>query len=477
VPLKEDTGIEDTGIKDKKTDFLDEDERLSALAAPAPRKTVGIAGTFDVQNYGDLLFPQIAAAALKRRDRDIGVIPFSVIAKSEPAWPFRVRPVEDIAVSVATLSAMLIGGGQIVRFDRSYPIETPAHAGLPFAYWLTPAVLAALAGKPVIWNAVGASTGWSHSHWHDELLRQVFAASYFIGVRDSVSRDDLAKIAPEAAIQFLPDTAFGLSRLWPLEEESAEFKQWKASHGLAAKYVVIQASTEAGKHGREIQSVLEPMEKTSAVVLPVCWCHGDRAEKFPAMKGAFLEREWPAPRLIAEIIGRSEFVFASSLHACITALSYGVPAARMTGSTGGKYEQLDEFEGIARIDQKDALLRLARRGRYIEPRVTEFADRLDRYWDDVADVVLRPPQAHGHLAQALMMAWMAAVCGDRKHLGAIRRSAEGLRGSLAEYFPQSRRALRSRLAALKRSARAAFRAAQSRRPKHESGNARAQSRP
>src|SRR5205807_9603875 len=96
VPLKE-----ERGFKDEQIDFRDEDERPSVFAAPQPGKTVGIAGTFDVRNYGDLLFPQIAAAALKRRVPGIGAIPFSVTANFEPAWPFALRPVEDIAESVS----------------------------------------------------------------------------------------------------------------------------------------------------------------------------------------------------------------------------------------------------------------------------------------------------------------------------------------------------------------------------------------
>src|SRR5258708_737746 len=153
---------------------------LSVLPASQRNLIVGMAGTFDVENYGDLLFPLIAAAALEKRDPRIRVVPFAVNGRSEPSWPFHVRPMEEMAASLPALSAMLIGGGQIVRFDRCYPIPVPADADMPFAFWLTPAALAALNGKPVIWNAAGAATGWPHAPWHDELLRQGFAASYFI---------------------------------------------------------------------------------------------------------------------------------------------------------------------------------------------------------------------------------------------------------------------------------------------------------
>jgi lipopolysaccharide transport system ATP-binding protein len=420
---------------------------------------VGIAGTFDVKNYGDLLFPLIAAAALERRDPRIRVVPFSVNGRSELSWPFQVQSMEEMMSSIATLSAMLIGGGQIVRFDKTYPVSTPANVDLPFAYWLTPAVLAAMIGKPVIWNAVGASVGWLHSAWHDALLRQVFAASYFIGVRDAVSRDDLAELAPDASIQLLPDTAFGLSRLWPLAKESAEFTNWRMAMGLEGKYVVIQASAAIAEHSSSIESLLASMGDINAVVLPVCWCHGDRAEILAALKGkVFLSHEWPGPRLISEIIGRSELIVASSLHACITALSYGVPVAQVPIAWGRtKFALLDEFEGIASIDKKEALLQLIQRGRRIEPRVVECADRLDRYWDEVKNVVLQPPVEHGNLSRTLMLSWAAKVCGDKKHSGFTHRLVVSLRESLAGRFPRQRAALRRGVWHLKSSVGNAFR--------------------
>src|SRR5205807_4072104 len=135
----------------------------------------------------------------------------------------------ELSASVSNLSAMLIGGGQLIRFDKTYPVPVPANVDMPIAYWLVPAFLSALNGKPVIWNAVGAWTGSPRAPWHDDLVRRVLAASYFVGVRDAVSRDHLATLAPHADLELLPDTAFGLSRIWPLDQESAEFTAWRTS--------------------------------------------------------------------------------------------------------------------------------------------------------------------------------------------------------------------------------------------------------
>jgi hypothetical protein len=170
------------------------------------------------------------------------------------------------------------------------------------------------------------------------------------------------------------------------------------------------------------------------------------------LKGrVFLSREWLGPKLISEIIGRAEFVFASSLHACITALSYGVPGARVPISGVRKYELLDEFEGIVHIDKKEALSSLINRPRRIEPRVIEYADRLDRYWDEVTDVALQPPIEHCNLSRTRMLCWLAKVCGDQGRLGLTRRWVVTLRESLAGYFPNRRFVLSRSLSFLKNS--------------------------
>ena len=51
---------------------------------------IGMVGTFDVDNYGDLLFPLLAEAELSRRLGSIKLHCFSYHQKSPPDWPFQV---------------------------------------------------------------------------------------------------------------------------------------------------------------------------------------------------------------------------------------------------------------------------------------------------------------------------------------------------------------------------------------------------
>ena len=403
----------------------------------------GIVGTFDVENFGDLLFPLIADEALSRRDSRIRVHAYSMHAKSTAEWPYAVSSVADLNDALPQLSALLVGGGQIVRFDRRYPVPAPAGVEAPFAYWLTPAAHAALLGKPVVWNAVGVSLGWPRTAWHEELIRDVLMASAFIGVRDRRSQAALATLAPAAPIQVLPDTAFGVSRLWPLADESRAFAAWRAELGLRGRYLVMQATNAVARRHAEIETLAEKMG-VSILLLPICPCHGDRVEVMPASsRPVFASRGWPAPALVCEILGRAEFVVASSLHACITALSYGVPVARVRIYWGpSKYDLLDAFTGVADLDDPVAIARLAARGRHVEALARNYADALEAYWDGVCHTVLHPSPSQCEHARRTMLDWTARATGGRGRPGAVYFASAWLRDRLSRFLTEERMVLR-----------------------------------
>ncbi len=249
------------------------------MPGASKQTTVGIVGTFDVENYGDLLFPLMAQAALSRRDRSVKILPFSPNSRSASLWPFAVYSAADIPQYLPDLSALLIGGGQLIRFDKGYPVAVDENSKLPLAYWLIPAALGAMIGKPVIWNAIGVWTDSPPAPWYDDVVATVLSASHFIGVRDEASQQHLAKTAPAVDIQLIPDTAFSISRVWPLQEESKEYKQWRASLGLEGRYIAIQAHQTLEQFRPELDDLLRKMGGIPSVILPICWCHGDRAER------------------------------------------------------------------------------------------------------------------------------------------------------------------------------------------------------
>ena len=346
----------------------------------------GIVGTYDVTNYGDLLFPLIAQAELDRRIPGLRLDIYSPTVPPAP-WPFPVLPSEALATDAARLSALLVGGGQLVRFDPIYPVALPEGTFAPDAYCLHPVLAARAAGTPIVWNAIGAWAGSPACPVREPILGQAIARSAIIAVRDEPTRALFTRLAPRAAIELVPDTAFGLSTLWPKGPDTPEQARWRAQIDLKGPYMVVQADRRIARF-RDVLAGLQERLGLRIVVLPVCYCHGDRAEGFPALPGdADRLGGWPAPHRIREIIAGAELVVATSLHACITALAYGVRVARVSYPYERKFEQLESFSGIARLDDPADLERLLARGNGIEERVLDHQETLAAYWDRVAALI------------------------------------------------------------------------------------------
>ena len=119
---------------------------------------VGMVGTFDVANFGDLLFPLVAQAELRRRLGEVKIRPYSYHARSAASWPFHVAPLERLPEEVETLNLLLVGGGDIVRFDALVALGYQPGSSVihhPTGFWLAPILIAHVAGVPVAWNAPG----------------------------------------------------------------------------------------------------------------------------------------------------------------------------------------------------------------------------------------------------------------------------------------------------------------------------------
>src|SRR5713101_4780546 len=79
---------------------------------------IGICGTFDVANYGDLLFPLIAESELTERLGAIRLHRFSYSARTTPNWPYKVTSITELPRMIRHLDGLLIGGGHLIRFDK-----------------------------------------------------------------------------------------------------------------------------------------------------------------------------------------------------------------------------------------------------------------------------------------------------------------------------------------------------------------------
>jgi hypothetical protein len=354
---------------------------------------IGVAGTFDVENYGDLLFPLIAEAELTERLGSVKLHRFSFHTKTPPEWPYRVTSVTELPRIADGLDGMLIGGGFLIRFDKTVaPGYEPPTSAIhhPTGYWLTPALIALQHGVPVVWNAPGMHCNEIPA-WADPLMRLAFTLSSYIAVRDEPSQAALARFTAAGRTAVVPDTGFGLPRLLA-GMPSSELARLREAAGLTGPYIVVQAALGLETFSRFVKKHADRFRGFRFLALPIGPVLGDDP--------AILERDlpgivrlpsWPHPLLLAELIGQAEAVVGHSYHLAITALTSGVPAFTTQDLSRGKYTALAGFDTIFQLPadrELDPDWFLARLGRAApSAAVRTTLGRLAEHWDRVAEAL------------------------------------------------------------------------------------------
>ena len=356
---------------------------------------IAMCGTFDVENYGDLLFPLIAAHELRERLPALDLQKFSYFSKCASAWPFDIVSLTEFSASVERLDGLIVGGGHIIRFDKDIaPGYLPPSNDLhhPLSFWLTPMLLALEQGLPVIWNA--PAVHGEIPAWAAPLLTAVLIGSKYIAVRDATSRRTLAAFARDREICVVPDTVFGIARLRDenIYRECAALRQ---DIGLHKPYLVVQATTGLDAIARLLKKHASEFADYQILLLSIGPVLGD-AEKnierdFPT---ALQLQQWPNPLLLAELIAGAEAAIGISLHLAITALACGVPVFRPQESAQGKYGLLADFDTIHLFDSNSeispAWLR-QKLGRTAPSSAVQKANAaLKNHWDKVAAALSSP---------------------------------------------------------------------------------------
>jgi hypothetical protein len=356
----------------------------------APR--VAMCGTFDVQNYGDLLFPLILKHELGKRIPGIEVECFSYHAKSPPGWPFEVSPVNSLPEAVSSFDAVVVGGGHLIRFDKEVapgyfpPLPEMHH---PTSYWLFPALVALDANVRLIWSAVGASP--ELPQWGRELLKEVLNRSAYVSVRDEISQRLLRDLGTSTKALNVPDSAFGVRGLC-----TSKFDR----RGKSAPYVAIQATPNLKPYAETIQRLVLWLAEHNYQVVPLCVSPalGDEAEVLGGILGqSFPSRSWIDPIDVAGTIANAAAVVGVSLHLTITALTFGVPVLRPFRNPVSKYTSVHDLPGVFALEaypqDPDPVHRAIQRGPLRAPEVEKFYAALAEHWDSIARILMSPPAA------------------------------------------------------------------------------------
>ena len=295
-------------------------------------------GTFDVDNYGDLLFPHLAEFRLPHYNWE-HISPTSnqtVFIDSKPIKSF------DNARN-SKFKAVVIGGGNILHFLPNKNTVYRNKKGFAYAdLWIGASKIAMEQRIPYVFNAPGISKVITNS-LHKKIAFSTFKYSNYVSFRERLSNEIAQRCSNHKTDKkfishIIPDTAFDIDRMWPTVKDQD------------SKYICVNLNK---RYHKPIKITAIRLDEISIELkMPIKFiiigdCHGDKAftEKVSNnMKTNHKIIESNGLKKIAHTIGQSSYFFGSSMHGFITALSYGVPSFLVLNKS-----PLHKFKGLLEI--------------------------------------------------------------------------------------------------------------------------------
>ena len=314
-------------------------------------------GTFDVENYGDLLFPLILEHRLSSVcDEFVHVSPVG----GPPPWDDCVESLgfSQFLQDSSDIDGVVVGGGQIIRATPT-PLGVYDAGGISSfltypSLWLGTSYVAARDNLPLCWNAAGVPRDFAPVA--AQLVGWATSMVDYLAVRDEPSRLWLQDAGVTNAINIVPDTAIEVSKLWTREEigEAYEDSFSRRNRSVPSRTVACHVNSRwAGEDlaaiAARIDRICRRLEAT-AVLVAIGPCHGDirvQREVAGEMNTEPLLIDRPRSlREIAACIAHSDAYLGSSLHGMITACSFGTRGMMIASKEDAKYPGFLQHFGL-----------------------------------------------------------------------------------------------------------------------------------
>jgi hypothetical protein len=286
-------------------------------------------GTFDVQNYGDLLFPLIVEnklAGLAHEIVHISPLGGPQVYRDVPA------SVSFESVRKTKFDGVVVGGGNILHSAwTNLPDYDTVKYTAYLSLWTDASRLAREQNIPLVTNAPGVpySFPWPATR----LIRELSSRATYMSVRDAYSRERISR-AGATNVAIVPDSALQLSDVLGISTSFNDPFVGELAPLNEGPYIAVHVNGRyASQSLPELASMLDELssEKSAQICLiGIGPCHGDDVlarELGSQMKSRPLIFANPeSVGSIAKVIAGARFYVGSSLHGFITASSFGTSA-------------------------------------------------------------------------------------------------------------------------------------------------------
>lgn len=412
---------------------------------------VALWGTFDLENFGDLLFPRIFEHEMRRRLPDPALSIYAPLGsrsplrldpslQSQPLGPWSFARAAELAEAH---DLVVVGGGEIVHdhdefYARWYATTVDEARRLrPSEYFIDGFGGALERLCPMAWHAVGIPFDLD-GHFAAR-VRTALAEREYVAVREELSRERLLSAGVEREIAVVPDSGLVLDRLFSrdLLEERLESLRARGAYPSTKRPLVVQGSSGLVRHVDAVAAAItrgiKARPEIEVVLLEAGPCHGDDefASALAPRLGGSTYRMPPDATVvdIVSAIAHARAFIGVSLHGTIAALLYRVPSVVLNFP---EYSKLDAFAHLVGVEStvvstRDAVTPALDRALDTNEEVdlTPHIRRVDQHFDTIAGLAEaaaarreREPQAVQFFVQS------ALVEADRRYELLIREDED-----------------------------------------------------
>ena len=299
----------------------------------AKKYRIAHVGTFDVENYGDLLFPTV----LKHNFLDYEIDLFSPIGGGQ------FLPNKEDVFSIKDLEkkhlenrydAIVIGGGNLIRTDSVVAYTYEKSNDVSLSLWALPTLIGKKYNIPVLYNCPGVLRQFKRCE--REVIKEIFKDVDYISVRDEDSKLLLEECGV-SSVKVVPDTVLSIDNIIKYEDTKRIKKQLEKDKKIPKleNYIVIQHirfNLDDEHYVNELKKLMNIIIEEynyNILLLPIGYVHFDieAMEKLNDLENENIKmiKNKLNPLEMLSVIANSCGYIGTSMHGEVTAYAYGKP--------------------------------------------------------------------------------------------------------------------------------------------------------